>query len=351
MLPSFSLLAVASALSTDAIRTKCVPLLPPTSSSSTCTIDVERLRVGNSNVLHSLTRTAPDGSAVDKFLVRQFGKSSALSLDRAAENRVFAKLSELGIAPPLVATFDGGRIEGWLEGGPCTADECRQPVVYQPVARALASLHSTPLASIDPAASPISLWGWTTAATWLDGARACAGELRRLAIDDEDLTARVASIDLDAIADQLDVLRAHLQDHNPSLVRVCYCHNDLSNTNVHRDLPSGATRLIDFEFGGVNLRGFDLATHLSHWAGGAVDGCYDAERYPSAEEVERFLQSYAAAAVEGSGAGGTGASVEQLQAEVTAAAPLAHCVWGLWALCALPAALEGGGGGRFSHIE
>ena len=79
-----------------------------------------------------------------RFLVRQFGKSSALALDRDAENRIFARLSELGVAPPLIGTFDGGRIEGWLEGGPCTAPECRAPAVFEPVARALASLHGTP---------------------------------------------------------------------------------------------------------------------------------------------------------------------------------------------------------------
>ena len=53
----------------------------------------------------------------------------------------------------------------------------------------------------------------------------------------------------------------------------CFCHNDLSNTNVHRD--GQTTRLIDFEFAGRNYRGFDLAVHFSHWAGGAVDGRYN----------------------------------------------------------------------------
>ena len=96
-------------------------------------------------------------------------------------------------------------------------------------------------------------------------------------------SARVDAIDLDAISAKLATLRAHLDAH-PSLVHICYCHNDLSNTNVHRDAAAGAVRLIDFEFGGVNYRGFDLATHFSHWAGGAVDGLYDDAAFPSAEE-------------------------------------------------------------------
>ena len=43
---------------------------------------------------------------------------------------------------------------------------------------------------------------------------------------------------------------------------------------------AGVVRLIDYEYGGFNWRGFDLATHLSHWAGGAEDGRYDDEALP-----------------------------------------------------------------------
>ena len=106
-------------------------------------------------------------------------------------------------------------------------------------------------------------------------------------------------------------------------------------------------RLIDFEFGGRNLRGFDLATHLSHWAGGATDGLYDDEAFPSAAEVGAFLHAYATAAADD--AAGVTAPVDadalaaSLAAEVQAATPLAHACWGLWALCALPRPSEGDG--------
>ena len=43
--------------------------------------------------------------------------------------------------------------------------------------------------------------------------------------------------------------------------------------------------------------------------------------------------------------------VPQLLREVTAALPLAHCVWGLWALCALPNAVVAQEPSPFSHIE
>ena len=41
-------------------------------------------------------------------------------------------------------------------------------------------------------------------------------------------------------------------------------------------------------------------------------------------------------------------TVDALVEEVRLCAPLAHCVWGLWAVCSLP---EEEGGTAFSHIE
>ena len=148
-------------------------------------------------------------------------------------------------------------------------------------------------------------------------------------------------IDLDAIGAKLGTLRAHLEAHESSLVHVCYCHNDLSNTNLHLDPLSGELRLIDFEYGGTNYRGFDLATHLSHWAGGASDGRYTDAAFPRGAALRGFLAAYAAHAP-GS------VTPDALADEVRLATPLVHAVWGLWAVCSLP---EGGETRPFSHIE
>ena len=59
---------------------------------------------GNTNRLYCLSRAVTG----DRYLVREFGTSSALRFDRDAENAVFAQLSERGLAPALVATFPGG---------------------------------------------------------------------------------------------------------------------------------------------------------------------------------------------------------------------------------------------------
>ena len=114
-------------------------------------------------------------------------------------------------------------------------------------------------------------------------------------------------------------------------VRTAYCGNP----------GSGALRLIDFEYGGSNYRGFDLATHLSHWAGGASDGRYTDAAFPRGAALRGFLAAYAAHA-----AGSV--TPDALADEVRLATPLVHAVWGLWAVCSLP---EGGETRPFSHIE
>ena len=325
----------------------CAPLLPGRVRPDECS--VERLKVGNTNVLHRL-----DTVAGDRYLVRQFGKQAALAFDRDRENAIFLALADAELAPACIATWPDGRIEGWIDGQPCTADECRQPAVSERVAEGLAALHAK---GPSYGAAGGQCWAWDTIEVWLDGARRCADALESSESASKDLLARVQSIDLMGVATELSSLRKKLDAAD---LPCCFCHNDLSNTNCHRDPSSGSVRLIDFEFGGWNYRGFDLATHLTHWAGGAIDGLYDDSAFPSKEERRPFLEAYAArmhspknAVADSCNSMDTAATVARLEAEISATLPLAHAVWGLWALCALPAAVANGAADTapFSHVE
>ena len=338
------LLAASAALvlpEAPGIIRKCVPLLP--GGPSSCTVgnpedecSLTRLATGNTNRLYCLSRERGD-----RFLVREFGTESALPFDRVAENAAFAQLSEAGLAPPLLATFNGGRIEGWLEGGPVDVEACRSPAVYEQVARALAALHAfelerPPAAAYRRPAGDVP-WGWQAALSWLPVAMEHRREVARGAKAAQ-YARRVEALELAGVGERLEDLMATLDERDPPR---CFCHNDLSNTNLHLDPGTGLVRLIDFEYGGLNFRGFDLATHLTHWAGGAEDGLYDDDNFPSDELMRRFLSAYAAAAADAP-------TVDALVEEVRLCAPLAHCVWGLWAVCSLP---DEEGGTPFSHIE
>ena len=357
------LLFAAAAALPEAARLirACVPLLPGGATSCTTgnpedECSLSRVAAGNTNKLYCLERERGD-----RFLVRAFG-TGALDLDREAENAVFAQLSAADLAPPLVGTFAGGRIEGWWEGAPVPVAECRTPEVYEQVAAALARLHAFRPAGSDEADEE-ETWAWRTVGAWLPAAVARQSELCGVGGDgcgggggDDgggggggggggEYAARVGAIDLEGVRDLLAQLYFILEAKRPPRR---FCHDDLSNTNLHRHPATGEVRLLDFEYAGHNYRGFDLATHLSHWAGGAEDGRYEDAAFPRGAELSGFLTAYAEAVARGAGAGTEAApTVEELLEEVRLATPLAHAVWGLWAVCSLPAAEEA----PFSHIE
>ena len=262
-MPLLVAVAIAASLPEAAriIRT-CVPLLP--GGPTACTVgnpeeecSLARLAVGNTNRLYCLTRSVTG----DRYLVREFGTSSALRFDRDAENDVFAQLSERGLAPALIATFPGGgaggaggRIEGWLEGGPVTVEACRSPAVYEHVAEALAELHAFEPATVNAdGASPLP-WGWRAVAAWLPAAIERQRELGGTSEGGEGgegggaYAERVAALRLSEVSGRLEALREVLEATAPPR---CYCHNDLSNTNLHLDPPSGELRLVDFECSGM----------------------------------------------------------------------------------------------------
>jgi len=308
------------------------------------------------------------GKGKKSYLVRVFGENPLLAFDRKEENRVYAELSSKGIAPKLVATFGNGRIEDWVDGRPASAEECRDHRICMQVAQQLAGLHSfQPPASgvqaaieafdlnmednkcdLGPEANP-DIWAWATARKWLLSACRTRDLLEEKAQDAanaserlRDAVERLQTLDLQQIVARAKALLNHMNAKSREL-HVCFCHNDLSNTNVLWNAQAGRVRILDFEYGGINYRGFDLATHLSHWAGGAIDGLYNHAAFPAEEEQINFLEAYSESSRES-------ASVGKLLLEVKNAAPLAHLVWGLWAVCMLPDAL-GRPEGKFSHIE
>ena len=114
---------------------------------------------------------------------------------------------------------------------------------------------------------------------------------------------------------------------------VVFAHNDMLAGNIMLHVESGAVQLIDFEYGGCNYRGFDIANHWNEWAGGTqeeMNGQTEYERFPTDEQQLEFCQKYLQRSC---------GSVEQAAAEAPALVQEArtfvlvnHWYWGLWAL-------------------
>ena len=64
--------------------------------------------------------------------------------------------------------------------------------------------------------------------------------------------------------------------------------------NLMRDRGSGAVRIIDLEYGGLNYPAFDIANHFMEWCGGTTDavatlGVPEYHRLPTTAQQVRSL--------------------------------------------------------------
>mmetsp|Transcript_2929 Transcript_2929/g.5492 ORF Transcript_2929/g.5492 Transcript_2929/m.5492 type:complete len:136 (-) Transcript_2929:285-692(-) len=97
-----------------------------------------------------------------------------------------------------------------------------------------------------------------------------------------------------------------------------------------------AVRLIDFEYGGWNYVGFDIANHFNEWAGGTDDGIPDYGLFPSLEQRRRFCADYVdekhRIAASTTALSERRKETESLLKEVDAFVLVNHLYWGLWAV-------------------
>ena len=221
------------------------------------TATVEVVSGGITNALLRL-RTL-DGQTV---LVRGYGPNTEVVIDRARENRTFARLSAAGFAPPYLARFEDGRVEGDLVGfRPLEPHEMGADRWRPGIARRLAELHRHPPETDTPRT-------FQTLHEWMTAAQACvfqgaAAEAHR-------------ALDLSTQARFLDDLHAHFEavllpgaagPGASAAVRTVLAHNDLLSGNILVDEATDEVRFIDYEYGDAGYAGFDVANHFGEYAG------------------------------------------------------------------------------------
>lgn len=276
-------------------------------------VEVSVVGGGITNALYALR--APELPTV---LVRIYGRNTEAVIDREAENRLFARLSRLGFAPPYLGRFENGRLEGFLEG-----HRTLQPQdldAHQPaIARTLAELHDIPAGGARD-----QLWstldGWMRTASALTfagdqalryealGLRQAAGALNRLA--------RAWSEDLARDPVGAGALAA---------TELVLSHNDLLAGNILVDEATGEARFIDYEYGACAPAAFDIANHLCEYAGFDSDF---ARHFPDRARRERFVGLYLEARRLPAGP----EAVAEFTDHVDFLVLVDHLWWGSWAV-------------------
>ena len=220
-------------------------------------------------------------------LCKLYGPGTARLTDRARERRLMGHLARVaaGTGKQLLATFDGGHVEEWLDGSTIPFDQMVAPH-GDAIGRLLGTLHALPLPS-------------STA----EGTRAAGDE----AADEtpaarrfwDDMVGWAAALPADAspapaaLLAEIGELRATVAASPDAII-----HRDVHGANLV--LPpaaagaAAALRLIDWEFACVGPRAFDVANFFLECAFVEESGAWDWARVPDRAARTRFAAAYQA---------------------------------------------------------
>jgi thiamine kinase-like enzyme len=241
---------------------------------------LDTLSGGITNHVHLVTFA----NHTQKYIVREFGNDTDAFIDRMHENTVVQKYEH---TRKIVARFQGGTVETYLEGRSCTShDLLRNDDISRRLARVLYELHHNTAFHTPPHEAPLM---WTRIHEWLT-------QCDTLYQDDSEIVRMLETIH-NIIHDTI---------HGPYIPNspVVMCHNDLCMQNII--VQENDVKLIDFEYAGYNYRGFDIANLFCEY-----------EQYPSYEARKRFYQHY---------------SNSDLEDEVAWFVPFVGITWCLWGL-------------------
>mmetsp|Transcript_1078 Transcript_1078/g.1606 ORF Transcript_1078/g.1606 Transcript_1078/m.1606 type:complete len:393 (+) Transcript_1078:88-1266(+) len=306
---------------------------PPTDLAQN--LKFKRITGGLTNVLYCISGFYP-AQDYDAILIRVFGAEGMI--DRDVETSTFASLAEYGVAPLYYGRFGNGRIEGWLDNhSPLSLADLQRRTTSEAIALQMAKLHKgfrvpETLAEWHDEEKPAM---WSQMISWMDQAKAIqVGDYKTK----EDGERGKKLLDLDQIEKELHWLKDSIIPKNS---KVAFCHNDLLAGNIMQNQDTGEIKLIDFEYGGVNYVGFDIANHFNEYAGGTTekDGKPDYSLFPDFDQQRAFVSCY----VKTSRSLSTGDSndvsemseeeeIENTLEEVKAYVLANHLYWGLWAV-------------------
>eukprot|EP00960_Hanusia_phi_P032903 750128-Hanusia_phi.AAC.8 len=252
------------------------------------------------------------GTAPRSVLLRVFGDGGMI--DRVAETKSFVQLWEAGLGPKCYGRFKNGRIEEFYEDvRTLDTSDLQDERISEMIAVQLAKTHKT--MKIPENNNRPTLF--TQMRQWLVQARSSYDDLVSLENDYD--------VSLKWLEKRIDEFESCVQED----FAVVFCHNDLLAANILQDPASGMLHFIDFEYGGANYRGFDIANHFNEWAGGTDSGRPDYSKFPREDQMTNFCSHYLR---ELHGRSDVEHDVAGLMKEVKLFLGINHMYWGLWAI-------------------
>ncbi|KAH8741898.1 choline kinase GmCK2p-like protein [Cryptosporidium ryanae] len=327
------------------IKELCITKIPGWKEIETNNIEVSQILSGLTNQLFSVSII--DGSISSslkhsKVLFRIYGKHVGKFYDSKVELQVFRYLSEINIAPKLIADFPEGRIEEFLEGEPLTTNQLKLTHICTEVAKNLGYLHTINTKRADFPKTfdkepilfkRIYLWKEEAISQMSKENFSIDQELYRTILNEvyelENIILGGEKLSFEAIDTLSSVTPAY------SLV---FAHNDLQENNLLQ--TSNNIRMIDYEYSAVNFAASDIANFFCEFT---YNYCHDKppffkynyDDYPSEELRKLFISVYLSQTLQKQILPSD--DVVQVTAKVIEVFCLAsHLSWGFWSIARTP---------------
>lgn len=295
-------------------------------------LTLKKVTGGITNSLFQISGFVQDDNVVpfdfNSCLVRVFGAEGMI--DRDIETCAFAHLANAGIAPQYLGRGSNFRVEGWLDRySPLGVMDLQQRANSEKVAAQMAKLHSfhvpDELREWHDETKPAV---WDQLYAWLQQAK----DITTYKTQGDDARAK-RLINLDTMEKELNWVKDNVV---PADASVAFCHNDALAANIMKHDETGEVRLIDFEYGGINFVGFDIANHFNEYAGGTdkKNGEPDYSLFPDEIRQKGFITTYVQARrnLGKESELSEEDEVTMLLDEVKGFVLVNHLYWGLWAV-------------------
>eukprot|EP01023_Acetabularia_acetabulum_P067043 TRINITY_DN9166_c0_g2_i3.p1 TRINITY_DN9166_c0_g2~~TRINITY_DN9166_c0_g2_i3.p1 ORF type:complete len:453 (+),score=23.57 TRINITY_DN9166_c0_g2_i3:138-1496(+) len=253
----------------------CTKVVPKWNIIDT-TFSVSPIEGGITNLLLKVTNNQRS------VTVRIFGDNTDLIIDRERELRNLLQITGQGFGATVLATFENGRVEEYLEAYTLTPGDLRDSLLSGKIAQKLWEFHNV---QVEETKKPVL---WETISKWLQLAE-------KLSFPESiEKQQQYDNLNFEYMRRELDwTLKLCEKCQSP----VVYCHNDLlcgniliknQNKKCNDNIKDGELQFIDFEYGCYSHRGFDWGNHFNEWAGFDCDFSL----YPNKQQQINFLQHY-----------------------------------------------------------
>lgn len=330
---------------TEIIIDICRKNIPGWKGINDACIEVKQILSGLTNqlfVVSILSECLSQSLKHPRILFRIYGKHVGKFYDSKVELDVFRYLSNINIAPNIIADFPEGRIEEFIDGEPLTTSQLQLPHICVEVAKNMGSLHIINSKRADfPSRFDKEPVLFKRIYLWREEAKV---QMSRNNFQiDKDLYSKILE-EIDHLEElvmcggRFSMERAlELESRSPAFSLV-FAHNDLQENNLLQ--TQNNIRMIDYEYSAVNFAGADIANHFCEHM---YDYCSDehpyfkfrCEDYPCEELRKLFVSVYLSQTLQKQVLP-THEIVHTMTRAVEVFTLISHITWGLWSIARTP---------------